>query len=419
MKYNTSMTTDFIHIVKERGFIHQISEEEKLVHLLNTSMCTAYIGFDCTAPSLHIGNLMGVMMLRWFQKTGHKPIALLGGGTTKIGDPSGKEQSRQILTYQQIEKNKLKIKDVFKKFLHFDTADNACLIEDNDSWLSQLNYIDFLRDYGKHFSVNRMLTMDSVRLRLDREQFLSFLEFNYMVLQAYDFVELYRRHGCILQMGGSDQWGNIVSGIDLGRRCEAANLFALTCPLLTTNSGNKMGKSVDGAIWLNEDMFSVYDYWQYWRNTEDADVGRFLRIYTEISIDEIKKLEILQGQEINEAKVILANAVTSLAHGNVKTKEAYKTAQQTFDQGVLSPNLPTFATQMQALKQGMGLLDLLVKIGFCKTNSEARRHITNNAIRVNDTLVTDVRYTLYEKDLIQGNIKISLGKKKHFRVTIE
>lgn len=325
--------SDFLNILYSRGFIHQCSDFEQLDAKLSQGVQSAYIGFDATAPSLHAGSLVQIMMLYWFQQTGHKPITLMGGGTTKIGDPSGKDESRKMLTDQDIENNISGIKSIFSKFLTYGEGKTDALMVNNDEWLSSLHYIQFLRDYGVHFTINRMMSFDSVKLRLEREQPLTFLEFNYMILQAYDFLELYRRHGTILQLGGSDQWGNIINGVELGRRCESAEFFALTTPLLTTSSGAKMGKSADGAIWLNEDMLSSYDYWQYWRNTEDADVGKFLRLFTTLPIEEIEKLEALQGQEINDAKKILADEVTSLCHGRKAAQDARQTAEDTFEKG--------------------------------------------------------------------------------------
>ncbi len=337
--------SDFLNVLADRGFIHQVSEPEALDALARKSTITGYIGFDCTAPSLHIGSLLPIMLLYWLQQTGHRPIALMGGGTTRVGDPSGKDESRRLLTDEVINENLNGIRAVFAKFLKFEDADGSSLgnavMANNADWLNTLNYIDFLRDIGRHFSINRMLAFDSVKLRLERQQELSFLEFNYMILQAYDFVELYRRHGCVLQMGGSDQWGNIVSGIDLGRRLHGAQFFALTAPLITTAAGAKMGKTAAGAVWLNPDMVSPYEYWQFWRNTDDADVGRFLKLFTTLPLDEIERLAALQGGEINEAKKVLATEATRLVHGRAAAEESAATARTTFEEGGLGASLPT------------------------------------------------------------------------------
>ena len=336
----SSFRSDFLRILDERGFIHQCSDPEGLDALFREGSVTAYVGYDCTAPSLHVGSLVSIMMLRWLQKTGGRPITLMGGGTTRVGDPSGKDESRRILTLEQIEANKDGIKAVFERFLSFEQPAGAIMV-DNAEWLAPLNYIEFLRDVGRHFSVNRMLAFDSVKLRLERDQELSFLEFNYMILQAYDFVELNRRHGCVLQMGGSDQWGNIINGIDLGRRMGTSQLYAITCPLITTSSGAKMGKTAQGAIWLNSAQLSPYEYWQFWRNTEDDDVGRFLRLFTELPLDEIARLEQLRGAEINEAKKVLATEATALLHGRAAADEAAETARRTFEEGGAGEALPT------------------------------------------------------------------------------
>src|SRR5271163_2002187 len=333
--------SDFLNVLASRGFIHQVSEPEALDALACTSTITAYIGFDCTAPSLHVGSLLPIMLLYWMQQTGHQPIALMGGGTTRVGDPSGKDESRRLLTDEIINDNLKSIREIFSRFLQFGDGKSDAIMANNADWLNTLNYIDFLRDIGRHFSVNRMLAFDSVKLRLERQQELSFLEFNYMILQAYDFVELNKRYGCVLQMGGSDQWGNIVNGIDLGRRLHNAQLFALTAPLITTSSGAKMGKTAAGAVWLNADLVSPYAYWQYWRNTEDADVGRFLKLFTVLPLDEVARLAALKGEEINEAKKILATEATALVHGRTPADEAAATARTTFEEGGLSESLPT------------------------------------------------------------------------------
>ncbi|HEU5017201.1 MAG TPA: tyrosine--tRNA ligase, partial [Pseudolabrys sp.] len=380
-----------------------------------SSAITAYIGFDCTAASLHVGSLLPIMMLYWMQQTGHRPIALMGGGTTRVGDPSGKDESRRILTDAQINENLAGIRAVFSKFLKFESEGGSAVMANNADWLNTLNYIDFLRDVGRHFSVNRMLSFDSVKLRLDRQQELSFLEFNYMVLQAYDFVELHKRTGCILQMGGSDQWGNIVNGIDLGRRMMNAQLFALTSPLITTASGAKMGKTAAGAVWLNADLVSPYDYWQYWRNTEDGDVTRFLKLFTVLPLHEIAKLGALQGAELNDAKKVLATEATALLHGREAAERAADTARRTFEEGTLAENLPTVEIARGELNKGLGvLLAFSEKTKLVSSNGEARRQIKSGGLKVNDTTVADERMTLTAKDLTpEGVIKLSLGKKRH------
>src|ERR1700688_5148195 len=350
----TTYKSDFLNVLAARGFIHQVSEPEALDALARSSTITAYIGFDCTAPSLHVGSLLPIMMLYWLQQTGHRPIALMGGGTSRVGDPSGKDESRKLLTEADISRNLSGILSVFSKFLLFGDPNDEGIMANNADWLNTLNYIDFLRDVGRHFSVNRMLAFDSVKLRLDRQQELSFLEFNYMILQAYDFVELHKRHGCVLQMGGSDQWGNIVNGIDLGRRVEGAQLFALTSPLITTASGAKMGKTAAGAVWLNADLVSPYDYWQYWRNTEDADVARFLKLFTVLPLEEIERLAALKGADINEAKKVLATEATALLHGRAAAEEAAGTARQTFEEGTLAATLPTVEIARGDLEGGLG-----------------------------------------------------------------
>src|SRR5215204_1892482 len=348
--------SDFLRVLASRGFIHQVSEPEALDRLAAARRITAYVGFDCTAPSLHVGNLLSIMLLYWLQQTGHRPIALMGGGTTRVGDPSGKDESRRILTDDLINENLKGIREIFSKFLKFEAAGGNAVMANNADWLNSLNYIDFLRDVGRHFSVNRMLSFDSVKMRLDRQQELSFLEFNYMILQAYDFVELNKRTGCVLQMGGSDQWGNIVSGIDLGRRMSNVQLFALTSPLITTSSGAKMGKTAAGAVWLNADLVSPYDYWQYWRNTDDGDVVRFLKLFTVLPLAEISRLAALQGSEINEAKKVLATEATALVHGREAAELAAETARKTFEQGTLAESLPTIAVPGAVLESGLGVL---------------------------------------------------------------
>ncbi len=409
--------SDFLRVLAQRGFIHQVSDAEGLDAKAAAGQVIAYVGFDATAPSLHIGNLLTIMMLRWLQRTGHRPIALMGGGTSKIGDPSGKDASRALLTGAQIDANIASIRTVFSRFLDFDAG---AIMANNADWLDQLHYIPFLRDVGRHFTINKMLTFDSVKLRLDREQPLTFLEFNYMILQAYDFVELHKRHGCILQMGGSDQWGNIVNGIDLGRRLANAELFALTTPLLTTSSGAKMGKTETGAVWLNKDMMRPYDYWQFWRNCEDGDVGRLLKLFTELPLDEIARLSALKGQELNEGKKILATQATALLHGRAAADEAAETARRTFEEGTLAQTLPTIDIPRARLDAGLGaltglgVLTAFVDAGLVASNGEARRQIKGGGLKVNDVTVTDEKMVLTERDLTpEGVIKLSLGKKRH------
>ncbi len=410
----TNLKSDFLRILTERGFVHQCSDGSSLDTLAAKGKVVAYVGYDCTAPSLHVGSLISIMMLHWLQKTGGKPIVLMGSGTTRVGDPSGKDETRRILTTEQIEANKEGMRQAFSKFLKFGTGKTDALMSDNAEWLVPLNYIAFLRDVGRHFSVNRMLAMDSAKLRLDREQELSFIEFNYMLLQAYDFVELARRTGCNLQMGGSDQWGNIVNGIDLGRRMGTDQLYGLTCPLLTTASGAKMGKTASGAVWLNEAQLSAYDYWQYWRNTEDADVERFLKLFTTLPLNEIEKLSALGGAEINEAKKVLATEATALLHGREKAEAASETARKTFEQGALTQDLPTLQVSKAELEIGIGVLTAFVQAGLVKSNGEARRQIKGGGLKVNDTTVADEKVQLTAADLVEGDvIKLSFGKKKH------
>jgi len=406
--------SDFLNVLASRGFIHQVSEPEALDALAHSSTITAYIGFDCTAPSLHVGSLLPIMMLYWLQQTGHRPIALMGGGTTRVGDPSGKDESRRLLSDGAINENLKGIRAVFAKFLSFSDAGGTAIMANNADWLNTLNYIDFLREVGRFFSINRMLAFDSVKLRLERQQELSFLEFNYMILQAYDFVELHRRCGCVLQMGGSDQWGNIISGIDLGRRLQNAQFFALTSPLLTTSSGAKMGKTAAGAVWLNADQVSPYDYWQYWRNTEDADVERFLKLFTVLPLDDIARLAALKGAEINEAKKALATAATALVHGEAAAAEAATTSRTTFEEGGLSAGLPTVEVPRAELQAGLGVLAAFVKAGLALSNGEVRRAIANNAIMVNDARVTSDKAAISEADVTAaGAVKLSLGRKRH------
>ncbi len=406
--------SDFLEAMISRGFVHQCSDFEGLDAKAKAGELTTYVGYDCTAASLHVGSLISIMMLSWLQETGNKPIALMGGGTTRVGDPSGKDETRRILTVEQIEDNKKGIQQIFAKLIAFGDGKTDAIMADNAEWLAPLNYIEFLRDVGRHFSVNRMLTMDSAKLRLEREQELSFIEFNYMLLQAYDFVELNRRYGCVAQMGGSDQWGNIVTGIDLGRRMGTEQLFALTCPLLTTASGAKMGKTAQGAVWLNEEALSSYDYWQFWRNTEDADVERFLKLFTKLPLGEIARLAALKGAEINEAKKVLATEATALVHGRKAAEASRETAEQAFEQGQTAEGLPTVEVKRADLEAGLGVLAAFVAGGLAASNGEARRHVKGGAVRVNDKVVNDERAVLSMDQVTEdGVIKLSMGKKRH------
>ena len=410
----SAFKSDFLNVLSQRGFIHQASDVEGLDALAAKGQATAYVGYDCTAPSLHIGNFLTMMMLYWLQQSGNKPITLMGGGTTMVGDPSGRDETRAIRSVAEIESNKASIRGVFTKVLRFGDGPSDAIMLDNAEWLTKLNWIEMLRDIGRHFSVNRMLTMDSVRLRLEREQEMSFIEFNYMVCQAYDFVELAKRTGCQLQMGGSDQWGNIIMGVDLGRRMGTPQLYALTTPLLTTASGDKMGKTAKGAVWLNAEQFSPYDFWQYWRNTEDADVAKFLKLFTTLPLGEIEKLAALQGAEINEAKKALADAATTLLHGADAARQAAETARQTFEEGAIAQNLPTVEIPQSELDAGLGVLTAFVKAGLVASNGEARRQIKGGGLRVNDAAVTDEKMTLSKSNLTpEGVIKLSLGRKRH------
>ena len=397
----TPYASPFLRTLHARGFIHQITDAAALDKAANGGVVTAYVGYDCTAPSLHIGNLVSIMMLRHLQQTGHRPIVLMGGGTTKVGDPSGKDEGRQLLDDARIEANKASIRRIFERFLAFD-GPNAAIMVDNDTWLLGLAYIPFLRDIGRHFSVNRMLTFDSVRLRLDREQPLSFLEFNYMILQAYDFLELNRRHGCTLQMGGSDQWGNIVNGTDLIRRVDGRDAFGLTTPLITTADGAKMGKTAAGAVWLHEDSLSAFDYWQFWRNTHDADVGRFLRLFTDLPLDEIGRLEALEGAGINEAKAVLATEATALCRGRAAADAAAGTARATFAEGGAGDDLPSFAVPAPVT-----ILDALIGLGFAASKGEARRLVAGGGARVDGAAVSG------DADMVAPGARISAGKKRH------
>ena len=409
--------SDFLRTLKERGFIHQVSDESGLDDLFAKEVVTAYVGYDATATSLHIGNLISATMLYWMQETGHRPIALMGGGTSMVGDPSFRDEQRKLLTPEAIDTNIQGIKKIFSRILRFGEGPNDALMVNNADWLMKLNYVEFLRDVGRHFSVNRMLSFDSVKLRLDREQSLSFLEFNYMIMQGYDFVELSRRYDCRLQMGGSDQWGNIINGVDLGHRMGTQQLYALTTPLLTTSSGAKMGKSATGAVWLNEDVFSPYDFWQYWRNTEDADVGRFLKIFTRLPLAEIARLEALGGAEINEAKKILATEATAIVHGREAAEASAETARTTFEEGRVAENLPSVDIPATELDGGIGLLSLIVRAGLASSNGEARRHVQGGAVRINDEAVSDERRMIGSGEITaDGVIKLSLGKKKHILI---
>jgi len=413
-------TSSFLRVMSERNFIHQVTDWTSLDTLLSQKNMVAYIGFDCTADSLHVGSLVQIMMLRYFQKCGHRPIVLMGGGTTKVGDPSGKDDARQLLSDNEIEKNKQGIKAVFEKYLTFGAGPSDAIMCDNDEWLSGLEYVQFLRDYGRHFSVNRMLSFDSVKLRLDREQPLSFLEFNYMILQAYDFLELSRRFDCSLQMGGSDQWGNIVNGVELTRRVDQKSVFGLTTPLVTTASGAKMGKSAQGAIWLNSDRLSPYDFWQYWRNTEDEDVDRFLKLFTELPLDEIARLSALKGNELNEAKKILAHEVTQLCHGRDAANSVAESARKTFEEGSVGQDLPFIIINKNDLEDGVWVIDAMRKLALIQSNGEGRRLIANGGVRVNDTVINDPEKQLNVSDIsISGMIKLSAGKKRHALVKLQ
>ena len=401
--------SEFINIMNERGFIHQITDRENLQKEMNTGSVAGYIGFDCTAPSLHVGSLIQIMMLRWLQKTGNKPIVLMGGGTTKVGDPSGKDTARPLLSSEKIKFNKENIKTIFEKFLNFGEKDNDAIMVDNSDWLENLNYISFLRDYGSYFSVNKLISLESVKLRLEREQNLSFLEFNYSLLQAFDFLQLSKNYNCKIQMGGSDQWGNIVTGIDLVRKASSKQAFGLTSPLLTTSSGSKMGKTANGAIWLNKDQLSDWDFWQYWRNTEDLDVIKFLKLFTELPISEIRKFEKLRGAEINEAKIILANEVTKLCRSSEAAYKIASSSAKLFSNSETDDNLPS----VEVTNSEISFIDALKILNFLKSNGEARRLIRGNGAKINDIIINDENYTLSNKDYKNGKVKISYGKKKH------
>ncbi len=406
--------SEFVKVIQERGYFHQCTDLEALDALAAKGPITGYIGFDPTADSLHVGSMVQIMMLRRLQQTGHRPIALMGGGTTKVGDPSGRDESRKLLTVADINYNLERIKTQVSPFMSFGDGATGAVMVNNADWLDKLNYLDFLRDFGRHFSVNRMLSFDSVKLRLEREQPLSFLEFNYMILQAYDFLELARRHKCVLQMGGSDQWGNIVNGVELGRRVDNKDLFGLTTPLITTASGAKMGKTAAGAVWLSTDRLSAYDYWQYWRNTEDGDVGRFLKLFTDLPLAEIARLEKLQGAEINEAKIILANEATTLCHGAEAARNAAETARRTFVEGGLGEDLPVVEIGQAELSAGIAAIDLLHRAGLVASKSEARRLVKGGGARLNDAPIEDENRRITLDDLnAEGVVKLSFGRKKH------
>ncbi len=402
----TNYQSDLLRLLNDRGYIHQLTDADGLDAAASETIIPGYIGFDATAPSLHVGSLVQIMMLRRMQQAGHKPIVVMGGGTTKVGDPSGKDESRKMLSAEDINENIASIRRIFDNFLTFGDGPTDAVMINNADWLDALQYVDFLRDIGPHFTINRMLTFDSVKLRLDREQPLTFLEFNYMILQAYDFLELSRRNECRLQLGGSDQWGNIVNGIELTRRIDGKQLFGLTTPLITTADGGKMGKTASGAVWLNADQLAPYDYWQFWRNTQDADVGRFLKLFTDIDLDEIARLETLQGSEINEAKKILADAATAMAHGQDAARDAASTAQQTFEQGNAGGDLPVF----EVADGEISILNALVSIGFCASKGEAKRMVAGGGARIDDEPIKDAGAMIAISD---GDIKISAGKKKH------
>ena len=411
------MTVDALNIFKNRGYFFQCTDEAALSKLLNNKNINFYIGFDCTANSLHVGSLLQIMCLRQLQKLGHTPVVLLGGGTTMIGDPSGKEESRKILSEREIEKNVKNIKKVFSNFLS-NKGKNKVVYVNNKDWLKKLNYIDFLRDYGKHFTINKMLTFDSIKLRLDREQSLSFLEFNYMIFQAYDFMKLYETHKCLLQIGGSDQWGNIINGVELIRRSKSKEAYGLTTPLITTSSGSKMGKTEKGAIWLDKNLLSPFDYWQFWRNTDDRDVIKYLRLFTEISDEKISNLSTLVGSGINEVKVLLANAATEMLHGKKEAEKAFDTAKKTFNEKSFDKNLPTLEIKKNDFIKEVTLKDVLIKIGFASSNSDYKRNLKNLAYKINNSVVKNENEILSSKHIYDNIIKISFGKKKHYLIKV-
>ncbi|WP_417603510.1 tyrosine--tRNA ligase [Primorskyibacter flagellatus] len=409
--------SDFMNVMMKRGFLADCTDYQGLDEALNAGVVPTYIGYDATAKSLHVGHLLNIMMLRWLQKTGHKPITLMGGGTTKVGDPSFRADERPLLTPAQIDDNIAGMKQVFSKYLTYGQGPTDALMLNNAEWLDGLNYLDFLRDIGRHFSVNRMLSFESVKSRLDREQSLSFLEFNYMILQAYDYLELNRRYGCLLQMGGSDQWGNIVNGIDLTRRVLDHEIYGLTSPLLTTSDGKKMGKSAGGAMWLNADMLAPYEFWQFWRNTTDADVGRFLKLYTEMPLDECERLGALAGSEINEAKIVLANAVTTMCHGTQAAAAAADTAREVFEKGGVGDDLPTLALSAEEIGEGISIVQLIVRAGLANSGKEAKRLIAENGARIDDAPLSDAGLML-DAAALSSPVKLSAGKKRHALIRI-
>ena len=409
--------SDFMRVMFERGFVADCTDYQALDEALVKGVVPAYIGYDATAPSLHVGHLMNIMVLRWLQKTGHKPITLMGGGTTKVGDPSFRSEERPLLTPEAIDRNIDGLKQVFARYLAYGDGPTDAIMLNNAEWLDGLNYLDFLRDIGRHFSVNRMLSFESVKSRLDREQSLSFLEFNYMILQAYDFLEIHRRYGCLLQMGGSDQWGNIINGIDLTRRVIDAEIFGLTTPLLTTSDGRKMGKSASGAVWLNGDMLSPYEFWQFWRNTTDADVGRFLKIFTELPVEECDRLGSLGGSEINQAKIILANLATGLLHGAEAAAAAEATAREVFEKGGIGDDLPTVTLEPSELAEGVGIVQLFVRAGLAASGKDAKRLIAEGGAKVNDEIVTDAALRFGASHLVEP-LKLTAGKKRHALVVL-
>ncbi|MFE3835601.1 tyrosine--tRNA ligase [Pseudogemmobacter sonorensis] len=409
--------SEFLKVMFERGFVADCTDYQALDDALLRGVVPAYIGYDATAASLHVGHLMNIMVLRWLQKTGHKPITLMGGGTTKVGDPSFRSEERPLLTSERIAENIAGLRKVFARYLSYGEGATDAVMLDNAEWLDHLNYLEFLRDIGRHFSVNRMLSFESVKSRLDREQSLSFLEFNYMILQAYDFLEIHRRYGCLLQMGGSDQWGNIVNGIDLTRRVMDGQIFGLTTPLLTTSDGRKMGKSASGAVWLNGDMLSAYEFWQFWRNTSDADVGRFLKIFTELPVAECDRLGALQGSEINEAKILLANLATALLHGEEAAQAAEATAREVFEKGGIGEDLPRILIAPEELADGFGIVQLFVRAGLAASGKDAKRLIAEGGARMNDEIVTDAGLRIGAGDLADP-VKLTAGKKRHALVEI-
>ena len=410
--------SDFLRVMFERGFVADCTDYQALDEALVKGVVPAYIGYDATAASLHVGHLMNIMVLRWLQKTGHRPITLMGGGTTKVGDPSFRSEERPLLTPEKIDQNIAGLKQVFAKYLDYSDAPNGAIMLNNAEWLDQLNYLDFLRDIGRHFSVNRMLSFESVKSRLDREQSLSFLEFNYMILQAYDFLEINRRYGCLLQMGGSDQWGNIINGIDLTRRVIDKEIYGLTTPLLTTSDGRKMGKSANGAVWLNGAMLSPYEFWQFWRNTTDDDVGRFLKIFTELPVEECDRLGALQGAEINHAKITLANLATAMLHGAEAAQTAELTARQVFEQGGVGEDLPTVKVSAEDVADGLGIVQLFVKAGLAASGKDAKRLIAEGGAKVNDDTITDPSLRLWASELAEP-VKLTAGKKRHALVVLD